>query len=60
MADAYLVLWWVPAGTVPTVAEAKERLESLRRRGPSPDAFTLRAPFPSPGIVELEIAKGFP
>lgn len=46
--EAHLVLWWVPAGTVPTVAEAKARLELLRSRGPSPDAFTLRAPFPAP------------
>jgi hypothetical protein len=45
MADPYLALWWVPAGTVPTVAEAKRRLELLARHGPGPDAFTFRAPF---------------
>lgn len=56
---AYLVLWWVPAGTVPTVVEAKERLENLRRRGPSAEAFTFRSPFPSPGAtVALETSKG--
>ena len=49
LAEAYLVLWWIPAGTVPTVEEAKRRLELLRRRGPSPDAFTFRTPFPPPG-----------
>jgi heme-degrading monooxygenase HmoA len=59
--DAYLVLWWLPAGTVPTVAEAKERLETLRRQGPSPEAFTFRSPFPPPSaVVDLERAKGFP
>ncbi len=30
MKEAYLVLWWVPAGWVPTIDEAKERLEHLR------------------------------
>ena len=43
-----LVLWWIPAGHVPTVAEALERLRYLKERGPSPDAFTFRKPFPSP------------
>jgi len=43
-----LALWWVPAGHIPTVAEAKERLQILKERGPSADAFTFRAPFPPP------------
>jgi hypothetical protein len=48
MADPYLALWWIPAGAIPTVAEARQRLEILERRGPGPDAFTFRAPFPAP------------
>jgi hypothetical protein len=48
LADAYLVLWWVPAGHRPTVVEARERLEALRRDGPTPEAFTFRSPFPPP------------
>jgi Domain of unknown function (DUF3291) len=48
MADPYLALWWVPAGTIPTVVEAKERIERLARDGPGPDAFTFRSPFPAP------------
>jgi hypothetical protein len=43
-----LALWWIPAGHVPTVSEAKDRLQRLRERGPSPEAFTFRTPFPSP------------
>ncbi|MFF8729491.1 DUF3291 domain-containing protein [Streptomyces sp. NPDC015171] len=39
--EAHLVLWWVPAGHVPTVAEALERLAGLRADGPSPRAFTF-------------------
>jgi Domain of unknown function (DUF3291) len=48
LADAYLVLWWVPAGTRPTVVEARARLEALRRDGPTLEAFTFRSPFPPP------------
>jgi heme-degrading monooxygenase HmoA len=48
MDDAYVALWWVPAGTVPTVTEAKERLGLLARLGPTARAFTFRAPFPEP------------
>jgi heme-degrading monooxygenase HmoA len=46
--DAYLALWWVPAGTIPTVAQAKDRLQLLAGNGPGPDAFTFRVPFPAP------------
>jgi hypothetical protein len=46
-----LALWWIPAGHVPTVAEARERLLMLETRGPSRDAFTFRAPFPAPGAA---------
>ena len=44
-----LVLWWIPAGHIPTVAEAQERLRHLAERGPTPHAFTFRTPFPAPG-----------
>jgi len=45
MEDAYAVLWWVPAGTIPTIEEASERLESLRQDGPNPRAFTFKQIF---------------
>lgn len=48
LAEAYTTLWWVPAGVRPTVADAEERLTHLREHGPTPFAFTLRSPFPSP------------
>jgi uncharacterized protein DUF3291 len=41
MGEASTACWWVPAGTVPTVAEAGRRLALLRALGPSPEAFTL-------------------
>jgi len=35
----YFVMWWVPARHLPTVQEAIERLEHLRRYGPTDHAF---------------------
>ena len=49
MAEAYVVLWWVPAGHRPTMAEAKEKLEKLRHSGPSPQAFSFKQIYPPPG-----------
>ncbi len=49
--EAYMTLWWVPAGHRPTPAEGRERLEALRRDGPSRYAFTFRAPFAPPGAA---------
>jgi hypothetical protein len=49
MPVAFIALWWVPAGHRPTVDEAEERLRHLRANGPSPFAFTFRAPFPTQG-----------
>jgi Domain of unknown function (DUF3291) len=47
--QASLVLWWVEIGTIPSIAEAVQRLEDLRRHGPSPRAFTFRQQFPPDG-----------
>lgn len=38
-------LWWIPAGHIPTVQEARERLEQLWQNGPTPTAFTFRQRF---------------
>ena len=48
MDEDYLVLWWIPAGSIPTVEEAGERLEHLRQIGPSAHAFTFRQKFAAP------------
>jgi len=42
------VLWWIPAGHIPTVEEAKERLSYLNQFGPGPNAFTFRDIQPMP------------
>jgi hypothetical protein len=48
MAEAFLVLWCVPAGHRPSVDEGKDRLARLRRDGQSPEAFTFHSPFAVP------------
>ena len=48
MAEAYLALWWIPCGHIPTTAEAEDRVLHLREHGPTPHAFTLRQHFPAP------------
>jgi heme-degrading monooxygenase HmoA len=42
----YMALWWVPRDHIPTVEEAKERLEYLRTFGETAYAFSLKKPFP--------------
>ena len=46
--EAYLVLWWVPAGYIPSTEEALARLAHLHASGPSPYAFTFRQHYPPP------------
>lgn len=48
MDEAFLVLWWVPAGHIPSVDEAIARLDLLRAQGPTAQAFTFRQAFPPP------------
>jgi Domain of unknown function (DUF3291) len=50
-----LALWWIPAGQLPTVADARERLEHLGEHGPTPYAFTFRTPFSAPDTEGLRV-----
>jgi hypothetical protein len=58
MAEAYLALWWVPRGHVPTTGDAEDRIRHLRAHGPTPHAFTLRVHFPPPGEGECAPRPG--
>jgi hypothetical protein len=52
MAEAHMCLWWVPAGTLPTIEEAIARLDHLREHGPTPHAFSFKKRFsPSEAAV---------
>src|ERR1700745_4292624 len=46
----YLVLWWVPAGSLPKVDEAEARLDHLITHGSTPYAFTFKQRFPPPDM----------
>ncbi|MGI9644303.1 MAG: DUF3291 domain-containing protein [Ilumatobacteraceae bacterium] len=46
--EAYHVLWWTPAGTIPTLADAGERLDRLRAHGSTPDAMSFNQTVPPP------------
>ena len=59
MDQAFLVLWWVPRGHRPTIEEAKARLEILRAKGPTAEAFTFRQAFPPPDAEQARQAVSF-
>ncbi len=52
--EAYFVMWWIPAGHVPTLDQAKERLEYLQANGESERAFTFRRVF-NPSGAEAKV-----
>ena len=44
----HLVLWWVPAGHIPSPDEGRKRLERLAALGPTLEAFDFAHTFPAP------------
>ena len=52
MREAWFVLWWVPRGHRPTIAEAAAKLELLRAKGPTQDAFNFRRAFLAPDAAQ--------
>ena len=42
------VLWWLPAGEIPTLEDAVQRLHDLRDHGPSERGWPLTQPFDPP------------
>lgn len=48
MESPHLALWWIPAGSLPTVVEAKARLDHLEAHGDTAQAFTFRQAFLPP------------
>lgn len=45
MSSPALVMWWIPAGHIPTVSEGKAKLDYLGKHGPTPLAFTFKQQF---------------
>jgi len=42
------VLWWIPAGQIPTLEDAVRRLRHLEANGPSQEGFGLTKPLDPP------------
>ena len=55
----YYALWWVPVGHIPSVGEAKERLEYHRTHGESPRAFSFARLYPAPDSADTSPTTGF-
>jgi hypothetical protein len=55
MDQAHYVLWWVPAGHIPTLEEASERLEHYRAHGATPHAFWFGKLFPAPEVSAVPV-----
>ena len=53
--SAYMALWWIPAGTIPTINDGLSRLWHLDRFGPTPHAFTFKLRFPPPGVADAPV-----
>ncbi len=51
MAEPISVMWWLPAGDLPSVDDARGRLGLVRESGPSPEAFTFRQPYDPAGAL---------
>ncbi|HEY0437557.1 MAG TPA: DUF3291 domain-containing protein [Phenylobacterium sp.] len=49
---AYQTLWWIAAGALPSREEAFERLDHLRRHGPTARAFDFKSRVPAPQHLE--------
>ena len=45
MPKMHMVLWYIEEGHIPTLAEAKERLEHLQQQGESEYAFSFKSKF---------------
>lgn len=44
--STYVALWWVPAGHLPGIDEARKRIAHLDAHGPTQFAFTFKNVFP--------------
>jgi heme-degrading monooxygenase HmoA len=51
----FFAMWWVKSGELPTIAEAKQRLDYLEKNGPTEFAFTFKQTF-EPTDREFEIS----
>lgn len=46
--EATYVLWWIPTGHIPTIEEAKQKLNLIRKYADTAEAFSFKKVFDSP------------
>ncbi|WP_276374168.1 DUF3291 domain-containing protein [Chryseolinea sp. H1M3-3] len=46
----FTALWYIPAGKIPSIEDAVERLQSLQDNGPTPFSFDFKTRFPEPEV----------
>ncbi|WP_339724669.1 DUF3291 domain-containing protein [uncultured Paraglaciecola sp.] len=46
--EATYVLWWIPAGHIPSIEEAKLKLSLIRKHGDTSEAFSFKKVFAAP------------
>lgn len=47
-------LWWIPAGHIPTIEEAKAKLALIEQHGSSPLAFTFKHQFTAEDMIAVQ------
>jgi len=52
--DSY-VLWWVPIGHIPSIEEAVEKLDFLRKNGDTENAFTFKSNFSADEYMQSNV-----
>ncbi|WP_226664729.1 DUF3291 domain-containing protein [Microbulbifer aggregans] len=52
--SAHLVLWWVPAGEIPSIEDVKSKLSLIQKLGPSEQAFNFARAYPAPDSICIE------
>ncbi|RYG05016.1 MAG: DUF3291 domain-containing protein [Chitinophagaceae bacterium] len=57
MPEAYAVLWWIPKGHIPSLDEAKARLEHFKQYGATEHAFAFKKKFPAPEKMTEKIEE---
>jgi Domain of unknown function (DUF3291) len=45
LSEIHMAMWWIPAGHIPSPAEAIERLTHMREKGDTPYAFGFKKRF---------------
>ena len=54
MASMHMVMWWLPAGELPTIDDMKAKLDHINTHGPTPAAFTFKQRFTVEEMLAFE------